>query len=89
MPGVDGGDRHADSVSELSGPSDDILALIEELMDAHVDAIQLLCDRCDSVESTAHVDYVKRLQRAAHAAIAGWTPQPDRREREQRRAAGE
>jgi hypothetical protein len=53
-------------------PVDD--ALLEELVQAHLDTIELLLEREPSVDDHSHLDYLRALVRAAKARTAAAVP---------------
>ena len=48
----------------------DLLALSYELLDAHVDTIELTAERELGARWDAHLDYVRALQRVGRALVA-------------------
>jgi hypothetical protein len=53
--------------------SHDLAALIQELIDSHVDTIELACSRNDGKAWDQHVDYLKHLLRLARGSVATLT----------------
>jgi hypothetical protein len=50
--------------------SRDLAPLIQELIDSHVDTIELACSRNDGEAWDQHVDYLKHLLRLARGSVA-------------------
>lgn len=48
----------------------DIVALVYELLDAHIDTISLTGERAYGDEWAAHLDYLRDLQRVGREALA-------------------
>jgi hypothetical protein len=50
--------------------SHDLAPVIQELIDSHVDTIELACSRSDGEAWDQHVDYLKHLLRLARGSVA-------------------
>jgi hypothetical protein len=48
----------------------EIVALVYELLDAHVDTIKLADEPADATDWAAHLDYLRDLQRVGREALA-------------------
>jgi hypothetical protein len=47
-----------------------LLTLVEELVDATVDTIEMMLESPSDIRSRSHADYLQRLQREANAMLA-------------------
>jgi hypothetical protein len=61
------------SVRRGNQPRCDVSALVYELLDAHADTAELAADLGPDPRWTAHLDYLRALQRAGREALAQMT----------------
>jgi hypothetical protein len=59
-----------DAEASTTGDADHLLALVYELLDAHVDTLTLAGGASDSQGWAAHLDYLRDLQRVGREALA-------------------
>ncbi len=53
-----------------ASPTDELLALTYELLDAHDDTARLAADLTSDLHWAAHLDYLRDLQRVARGVLA-------------------
>lgn len=62
------------STTDLQDTTQRLLELTQELLDAHCDTVCLSETPASDVEWTAHVEYLKDLQRVGQRALAELAP---------------